>query len=140
MGSESCRYGVGDGSYQAVGGITQIIKLVDSFYDFMDTLPEAKKIRSLHRDDLTMSKKRLAYFLSGWLGGPNLYAENFGSINIPLSHKHLKIGADESEAWILCMTKAVAELPCEESFRQYLIKQLRVPAERIRVMCESNGA
>lgn len=135
MNSVECKYGVEDCSYKAAGEVSGIIKLVDSFYGFMDTLPEAKDIRSMHRDDLTSSKKKLAYFLSGWLGGPKLYSEHFGPISIPSAHKQLPIGVEESEAWILCMQKAVAEQPYEASFKQYLIEQLRVPAERIRIAC-----
>jgi hemoglobin len=101
----------------------------------METLPEAKVIRSMHREDLTLSRKKLAYFLSGWLGGPKLYPENFGSISIPSAHKHLPIGAEESDAWMLCMQKAVEKQPYEEPFKLYLIEQLRIPAERIRVAC-----
>ena len=35
----------------------------------------------------------------------------------------------------LCMQKAISEQPYEEVFKQYLITQLRVPAERIRMAC-----
>lgn len=137
MNSKSCEYGVADSSYKAAGELAGLTKLVDSFYDFMESLPEAKKIRAMHKSDLSESRKKLAYFLSGWLGGPKLYSENFGRITIPSAHKHLPIGLDESEAWILCMQKAVAEQHYEESFKQYLIEQLRVPAERIRVACSN---
>ena len=41
----------------------------------------------------------------------------------------------EVESWILCMQKAVDEQPYEESFKVYLIEQLRVPAERIFSAC-----
>jgi hemoglobin len=133
MNAKSCEYGVADSSYKAAGELAGLTKLVDSFYDFMESLPEATKIRAMHKSDLSESRKKLAYFLSGWLGGPKLYSENFGSITIPSAHKHLPIGLDESEAWILCMQKAVEEQYYEESFKQYLIEQLRVPAERIRV-------
>jgi hemoglobin len=49
----------------------------------------------------------------------------------------LSIGVEETEAWMLCMQKAVDEQPYEDSFKHYLIKQLRVPAERIRLACSS---
>lgn len=39
------------------------------------------------------------------------------------------------DAWMLCMQKAVAEQPYEESFKHYLLAQLAVPAERIRQAC-----
>ncbi len=135
MNSEEHKYGVDDNSYKAAGELPGLIKLCDAFYYFMETLPEAKHIRNMHREDLTESSKKLAYFLSGWLGGPKVYSENYGPINIPSAHKHLPIGEAESEAWILCMQKAAAEQPYEDSFKQYLITQLRVPAGRIQVVC-----
>lgn len=137
MSSENVAYGIGDSSYRAAGELAGLVKLVDSFYDFMEALPEAKIIRELHPSDLLESRKKLAYFLSGWLGGPRLYAENYGGIAIPSAHKHLPISYEERDAWILCMQKAVEEQPYKESFGVYLIEQLRVPAERIRAVCSA---
>ena len=135
MSSEIIEYGVGDSSYRAAGEIAGLTKLVDSFYDYMEELPEAKVIRAMHKDDLADSRKKLAYFLSGWLGGPRLYSEHFGSISIPMAHRHLSVGYAERDAWILCMEKAVEQQAYDASFKIYLIKQLKVPAERIRVAC-----
>lgn len=135
MSTENKKFGVEDNSYNAAGGLTGLTALVDSFYDYMDSLPEARSIRDMHQSDLTESRKKLAYFLSGWLGGPKLYSKNFGSTTMPKAHRHLPIGRDEVESWILCMQKAVDEQPYEESFKVYLIEQLRVPAERILSAC-----
>jgi hemoglobin len=88
----------------------------------------------MHSEDLTESRKKLSYFLSGWLGGPKIYSEHYGSITIPSAHKHLPIGHEEMEAWILCMQKALDEQPYEDSFKVYLIEQLRVPTKRISVI------
>ncbi|MDF1763133.1 MAG: group II truncated hemoglobin, partial [Oleibacter sp.] len=130
-------YGVADGSYQAAGGISGLTKLATSFYYYMDSLPEATVIRSMHKSDLDLSVKKLAYFLSGWLGGPKLYSENFGSIALPRAHMHLNIGRSESAAWLLCMQKALEDQPYDEQFKKYLIAQLRVPAERIVLACRT---
>jgi len=135
MNSKNNEYGVGDNSYKAAGELAGLTKLVNDFYDIMDDIPESKRIRDMHPDDLSESRKKLIYFLSGWLGGPRLYSETFGPISIPASHSHLDIGTKESDAWIHCMQKAVELQPYEESFKLYLIKQLRVPAERIRMAC-----
>ncbi|MDA9556656.1 group II truncated hemoglobin [Vibrio sp.] len=139
MNIEKKAYGVGDRSYQAAGGLSGLINLVDAFYGYMDVLPEAKAIRVMHRSDLTESSLKLAYFLSGWLGGPRLYSEHFGSIAIPKAHRHLRIGHEEADSWMLCMEKAVEEQPYNEEFKTYLIKQLRVPAERILMVCDQNS-
>lgn len=134
MSSKIDLYGKADNSYKAAGELPGIIKLVDAFYDFMEEVPEAKKIRNMHPEDLSETRKKLAYFLSGWLGGPKLYAEHFGKINLPEAHRHLSIGLEERDAWIMCMQKAVNIQSYEDSFKIYLIEQLRVPAERIRVV------
>lgn len=131
-------YGHGDASYRAAGGIEGIQQLVDRFYHYMDVLPEAHTIRGMHPTDLAESRRKLAYFLSGWLGGPKLYSQHYGAIVIPSAHRHLSIGTAERDAWMLCMQKALAEQDLAESFKDYLMKQLFIPAERIRVVCEKS--
>ena len=71
--TEQHPYGEGDASYRAAGGFEGLLGLVERFYRKMDELPEAARIRAMHPDDLTVSKDKLARFLSGWLGGPRLY-------------------------------------------------------------------
>lgn len=124
-------YGFSDNSFQAAGGVEGIRKLVDDFYHEMDTLPEAAIIRGMHRQNLTESREKLTFFLCGWMGGPKLYHEKYGSINIPRSHMHLPIGEAERDAWLLCMERAIARQDYRPEFASYLLTQLRVPAERI---------
>jgi len=124
-------YGFSDNSFKAAGEETGIRKLVDDFYRFMDELPEAKNIRAMHKADLTSSRDKLTLFLCGWMGGPKLYHEKYGSINIPRDHAHLEITEAERDAWLLCMEKAIAEQHYSSEFGAYLLTQLRIPAERI---------
>jgi hemoglobin len=126
------QYGTGDASYQAAGGEAGLRKLVDRFYEEMCTLAEAKQIRDMHQEDLTEVKDKLARFLCGWLGGPKRYQEKYGPINIPGAHVPFAIGPLERDAWLLCMARAVAAQPYEENFKQYLMKQFAIPAERVR--------
>lgn len=127
-------YGDGDATFRACGGIPGIQRLVESFYAQMDRLPEAKRIRALHPPDLAISIDKLARFLCGWTGGPKRYAEKYGPIRIPQVHEHLPVGEAERDAWLLCMEQALAEQPYPEDLKQYLLEQLYVPAERIRVV------
>lgn len=53
--------------YLMAGGEQGIRKIVERFYELMDTLPEARSIRALHPADLSNAKNRLFMFLSGWL-------------------------------------------------------------------------
>lgn len=126
------KYGDGDASFQAAGGIEGIRRLVDCFYDQMIQAPEAKTIFAMHSDDLTLSRDKLARFLCGWLGGPKLYREKYGSIGIPRAHNHLDIGPSERDAWLFCMEKALDQQPYDPAFKRYMLEQLFVPAERSR--------
>jgi len=125
-------YGFGDATYQAVGKEPGLVKLVDHFYDAMERLPEAEKIRAMHRQDLTPSRQKLVAFLSGWMGGPQVYAERYGGINIPQAHAHILIDEADRDAWLGCMLVALKELDYPEDFIEYLMQQLFRPAERIR--------
>ena len=44
-------YGTGAASYNAAGAKEGISRLVDAFYDVMDTAPEARVIRAMHERD-----------------------------------------------------------------------------------------
>tara|TARA_R110001592_G_scaffold363402_1_gene688296 strand:- start:1625 stop:2044 length:420 start_codon:yes stop_codon:yes gene_type:complete len=132
------KYGQGDNSYTAAGELAGITNLVDAFYSNMEMFSGAEKIRAMHPQDLTESRKKLTYFLSGWLGGPKLYLENYGSINIPDFHKHLTIGKEERDAWLLCMSSAINSQDYDLSFKDYLYSQLKIPAERVQKISSGN--
>lgn len=125
-------YGDGDASFQAAGGYEGICRLVDDFYQAMDTLPQAIEVRAMYPPDLEIPADKLARFLCGWLGGPKLYREKYGSITIPAFHRQFPIDAGSRDAWLLCMEKALEKQPYREDFKRYLMEQLYVPAERSR--------
>jgi hemoglobin len=125
-------YGEGDATHLALGGVEGIRRLVELFYEEMDTLPEARVVRALHPPDLALSVDKLARFLSGWTGGPKLYSEKYGPIRIPVFHQHLPVGEAERDAWLLCMERALDRGDHPEDLKRYLLEQLYVPAERIR--------
>lgn len=134
--TEPHTYGTGDASFQAAGGEQGIHRLVTRFYEYMDSLPEAQHIRAMHPADIDSSHDKLFRFLCSWLGGPMLFQERYGSINIPLAHARFPITETERDAWLLCMQKAVDEQDYEPAFKVYLMEQLSIPAERIRAVSQ----
>ncbi len=132
-------FGKADNSFQAAGGIEGINQLVKDFYQLMDELPEAQIIRTMHPENLSSSIDKLSCFLSGWLGGPRLYQEKYGSISIPGVHSHLAIGEGEKIAWLHCMKLAIDRQNYNLEFADYLIYQLSIPAERIQQVCAIDG-
>lgn len=125
-------YGVGDASFEAAGGEHGIRRLVDDFYDAMDRLPAAAAIRAMHPADLTIARDKLWRFLCGWLNGPKRYQEKYGPISIPGTHAHLEIDTAARDAWLACMHDALVRQTWPDDFKRYLLRQLSVPAERVR--------
>ena len=100
-------YGFKDCSYKAAGEFEGIQRLVKTFYEFMDQLPEARTIRSMHAEDLSLIDDKLTHFLCYWLGGPRSFVNKHGTVSIPRAHQHLSIGYEERDAWLMCMEKAL---------------------------------
>jgi hemoglobin len=118
--------------FARIGGEAAVRRLVKRFYELMDTLPEAYGIRKLHQPDLAGAEDKLFMFLSGWLGGPQLYAEKFGHPRLRARHLPFPIGTDEAEQWMLCMRQAMAENIADEALRAGLDKALSELALHMR--------
>ncbi len=108
---------IGNPHYQRIGGEPAVRLLVERFYAQMDALPEAALIRRMHPADLSQAKERLFMFLSGWLGGPQLYIEKYGHPKLRARHIPFPIGEAERDAWMACMRKALEELGIAEELR-----------------------
>ncbi len=99
--------GMTESMYETIGGEAGVRSLVDRFYDLMDTLPESKGIRALHPASLADSREKLFLFLSGWMGGPQLFVQKFGHPRLRARHMPFAIGTSERDQWMLCMKKAL---------------------------------
>ena len=118
--------------YQMIGGDASVRKLIDTFYDLMDEVPEYYVIRKLHPADITGSRDKLYLFLSGWLGGPPLYTDKFGHPMLRARHLPFAIGTAERDAWMACMTQAAEVVIADEKLRTWLLEQLYKTADWMR--------
>lgn len=96
--------------YELLGGEEGVRRLVDAFYRRMDAEPGFSTIRDMHQGDLATIHRKLFCFLSGWLGGPNLYVENYGQPFMRRRHLPFAIGIAERDQWLQCMAQAMAEI------------------------------
>lgn len=101
--------------------------LTNAFYDIMDTLPEAEGVRAMHAEDLGPMKLKLAEYLTGWMGGPPVYSEKYGTVCMTSPHEDYHIGPQERDQWLLCMDKALEQLNASDE----LVEMLKVPMYRI---------
>ena len=122
--------------YDLLGGEpeakNQIREIVEAFYDVMDSDEKAKTIRAMHDKDLTSAREKLFMFLCGWTGGPQLYIERYGHPFLRRRHLPFKIGVDERDQWIYCMTKAMLNLKMDETKIKALLNALYPIADFMR--------
>lgn len=104
--------------YELLGGAAAVRGLADRFYELMDELPEANRVRRLHPDDLTGCADRLFEYLSGWLGGPALCTTK------PVPPHPGPIGSVECHEWLLCMRLALVEQVEDAELRAALLQAL----------------
>jgi hemoglobin len=86
----------------------------------MDELPEADVVRGMHAPNLQGSESKLFKFLSGWLGGPNLYWEEFGHPRLRMRHLPFSIGVNERDQWLVCMRNALDSQVQDVELREHL--------------------
>lgn len=100
--------------YELVGGEAGLRRLVTRFYEIMDTEPKAAGIRAMHQPDLSQAREKLFLFLSGWMGGPPLYVEQYGHPRLRARHLPFPVGESERDQWIYCMVRAMHDVGIDE--------------------------
>jgi hemoglobin len=103
--------------YQRIGGATKVRELVHRFYKIMDELPESYGIRKMHAVDLQGSEEKLFKFITGWMGGPQLFIQEYGHPMLRRRHFPFAIGISERDQWMLCMNQALTEVVEDEALR-----------------------
>ena len=106
--------------FEAIGGIDQVDALVDRFYDLMDLEPQFKELRTVHAPDLSNSREKLKFFLTGWMGGPDIYSPKYGHPMLRARHLPFQIGLLERDQWLACMYRAMEECGIQGSIAKQL--------------------
>lgn len=117
--------------YQMLGE-EGVRKLAAALYEVMGELPQAQPIRAMHGEDLTDIKQKLFEYLSGWLGGPHLYHQKYGTICLHKPHAQFAIGEAERDQWLLCMQTALQRTGASEELQQMLKEPLFRIADTLR--------
>ena len=103
-----------DTMYDWLGGEATVRKLVNRFYELMDSDPDVATIRAMHKDDLSPVRESLFEYLSGWLGGPPLFIQKRGGPCIAKAHKPFQIDQAAVEQWMKCMRQAMIDVGIDE--------------------------
>lgn len=118
--------------YDTIGGETKLREMVDCFYDFMDSDDRFAGIRALHPESLENARNRLFWFLSGWMGGPDLYIAQFGHPRLRARHLPFPIGESERDQWLGCMALAMDHVSIDPQLQERLLQSFYQTADWMR--------
>ena len=118
--------------YERIGGMPVLESLVARFYDLMDLEPKHQILREVHGNTLEEAGKRLLMFLSGWMGGPDLYVQVHGHPRLKSRHFPFKIGTVERDQWVACFMQALGELEIDAEIQAELLPPIYTLAEWMR--------
>lgn len=110
--------------YDRMGGAVALRRLVRRFHELMETLPEAEAARSVLLVAPANLGPKLYEFLSGWLGGPELYTKRHGAPKLKRRHFLVTIGPAQRDAWLLCFRKAAEETVADAEVVAELVPQI----------------
>jgi hemoglobin len=115
-----------------IGGESQVHALVDRFYDLMDLEPGYAALRAAHGTELANAREKLKMFLTGWMGGPQRYTEQFGHPRLRMRHMPFSIGIAERDQWVACMDQAMQETEIDGALRTRLKESFMQTADWMR--------
>jgi hemoglobin len=93
--------------YEQLGGQAFFDRLVDAFYDAVESEPA---LRVLYPDDLRDARRHLALFLGQYWGGPAAYSAERGHPRLRQRHEPFAIDARIRDLWLTSMTTALASV------------------------------
>jgi hemoglobin len=111
--------------YDEVGGEPTFRRLVDLFYDEVETDPVLRPL--YEEEDLGpggAARDRLSLFLMQYWGGPTTYSDNRGHPRLRMRHSPWRITSVERDAWLSHMLRAVSQLDIAEEPRAQLADYL----------------
>jgi hemoglobin len=103
--------------YEILGKEDGVRALAVAFYEAMEELEEAESVRKMHAENLEVIQQKLFEYLNGWLGGPHLYQDKYGTICLTEPHQPYPIGAAQRDQWIACWDRALQKISAPDEFR-----------------------
>jgi hemoglobin len=116
--------------YEAIGGDGAVRALSEAFYDRIEA--ESPTLRAMLPKNTATSRQKLYEFLSGWMGGPQLYIEKRGHPRLRMRHFSFSIGEEEADEWVRCMELAMDDVAVTGPLRGFLSDRFHTSAHHVR--------
>lgn len=123
-------WGDAETPFVEIGGLDEVRLLVEEFYDVIEA--ESPTLREMLPRNTTGSRMKLYEFMSGWLGGPQLYQNKRGHPRLRMRHFPFSIGDEEAAEWMRCMVKAMTQRELPGQLTAFLTERLNETALHLR--------
>ena len=117
--------------YEKIGGEAGVRRLTLSLYTAMRELPSVSELLAIHRD-VDEAEQKLFEFLSGWLGGPQLFMERHGHPRLRMRHSYFGVDINMRDQWMHCMRHALDQTVQDPEFREELYQSIWNIADHMR--------
>jgi hemoglobin len=123
--------------FSDVGAENGVRRLVERFYDLVESEPRGASLRRLHLRGTGIANARVEQFnfLCGFLGGRRHYQEKHGHMDVRLIHAHVPITTADAEDWLFLMNQALAECAIDAEVH----KQIIAPLRRVAMILVNDG-
>ncbi len=106
--------------YERLGGEVGLTTLVDKYLEILRSIPTYAALSSRYVNGMAHYRARMLEYLTGWFGGPVLYAQRHGLPCLRENHQRIQITAELRDLWFGCMQQALAESVSDEKLRSEL--------------------
>jgi hemoglobin len=95
--------------FERIGGEAVLRRVVDRFYDLMESDPDVAPLRAMHAADLGPMRERLHDYMITWTGGPPVYHQRKDAKCMPIVHAPFAIDESIRRQWLSCMHRALED-------------------------------
>ena len=115
--------------FELVGGEEFFVKLVDGFYQGIETDEVLSAMYQGH--DLVQARRHLALFLQQYWGGPTIYQSERGHPRLRMRHMPFVIDPDARDRWLDHMQASLEQLEMPLTAREELWNYLVAAANSL---------
>ncbi len=109
-------------------GEEKLYRMIDIFYSYV---AEDDRMNFLFPDDLTETAYKQKLFQTQFLGGPNLYNQEYGHPMMKMRHMPFRITPKAKEAWLENMEKAMNDVELDSELKSYMMARYTMTANHM---------
>ena len=102
--------------FEMIGGVEPIRRVVDAFYDLLESDPQYAELRAMHAPDLAPMREALTGFFIGWMGGSREWFTAQGGFCVMTRHSKMPITEKTAKQWSDALRAALVAAQVEPGF------------------------